>query len=268
MFYFCIDTGYTSSSSLTNHSNIKHEHLNSSSVLNETLVNKSQTDVDKNGTESPPLNELLHNELVSCKECSHESSMQNGHEPMLNEKENELVGETCPLEQNEHESRKGKALSVSTETESSDMSKKDDDDKKEEFATFSLKLILPSVPEPIEIVVSIVVIVSLSFGLSLTHTHSLSLQHIAKDTVNELLQYAFERPETCYRTCLSIRMNGKRLDNFAELGSIKGLKNKSILELAEGEFIDSYMYPFSIAFIHFDYPFISLFIHFRALFSA
>lgn len=63
-------------------------------------------------------------------------------------------------------------------------------------------------------------------------------------------------------------MNGKRLDNFAELGSIKGLKNKSTLELAEGESIDSYMYPFSTAFIHFDYSFISLFIHFRALLST
>lgn len=175
MFYFCIDTGYTSSSSLTSHSNVKHEQLNSSSVLNETLMNKSQTDVAKNGTESLPLNELLHDELVSCNEHSHESSMQNGHEPRLTEKENESIGKTCPLEQNEHESIKGEALSVNTETESSDMSKKENDDKNEEFATFSLKLILPTVPEPVEIVVSIIVIVSLSFDLSLSlaHIHTL-----------------------------------------------------------------------------------------------
>jgi protein TIF31 len=56
---------------------------------------------------------------------------------------------------------------------------------------------------------------------------------IAKDTVNDLLQYSFEKPECCYRTCLSLRFNGKKLDNFAELGSIKDLKNGSTIEIVE-----------------------------------
>lgn len=52
--------------------------------------------------------------------------------------------------------------------------------------------------------------------------------------MNDLLQYAFEKPESCYRTCLAIYFKGKRIDNFSELGSIEGLVAGSKLELVEG----------------------------------
>ena len=59
-------------------------------------------------------------------------------------------------------------------------------------------------------------------------------QQIAKDTVNDLLQYAFERPECCYRTCLAVYFKGKRIDNFVELGTVEGLVSGCTMELVEG----------------------------------
>ncbi len=57
-----------------------------------------------------------------------------------------------------------------------------------------------------------------------------------KDTVHDLLQFALERPECCYRTCLSVRLLGKRLDDFTELGMIEGLVDGATLELVEGKY--------------------------------
>ena len=52
--------------------------------------------------------------------------------------------------------------------------------------------------------------------------------------MNDLLQYAFEKPDCCYRTCLSLRLRGRKLDNFSEIGSVSGLKDGSVIELVEG----------------------------------
>ena len=60
------------------------------------------------------------------------------------------------------------------------------------------------------------------------------LQHIVKDTVNDLLQYASEHAESCYRTCLAVYFKGKKLDNFIELGSVEGLEADSTIKLVEG----------------------------------
>jgi len=53
--------------------------------------------------------------------------------------------------------------------------------------------------------------------------------------VQDLLQYALERPECCYRTALSARHKGKKLDDFVEIGSIEGLAEESTMEIVEGE---------------------------------
>ena len=61
------------------------------------------------------------------------------------------------------------------------------------------------------------------------------IQLTSRDTVHDLLQYALDRPECCYRTALSVHHNGKRLDNFFEIGSIKDLKDGDTVEVVEGQ---------------------------------
>ena len=50
-----------------------------------------------------------------------------------------------------------------------------------------------------------------------------------------MLQCVVDRPGCCYRTCLSVRLRGKRLDNFSELGAVEGLCDGDTVELVEGE---------------------------------
>ena len=55
-----------------------------------------------------------------------------------------------------------------------------------------------------------------------------------REMVHDLLQFSVEAPECRHRTCLSIRLNGKKIDNFVELGSVEGLKSGCTIELVEG----------------------------------
>lgn len=57
---------------------------------------------------------------------------------------------------------------------------------------------------------------------------------MSRDTVHDLLQFALERPECCYRTALSARHKGKRLDDFVEIGSIDGLAEEDTVQIVEG----------------------------------
>ena len=52
--------------------------------------------------------------------------------------------------------------------------------------------------------------------------------------MHDILQYVLERPEGFFRTALSVRHNGKRLDDFFEIGSIEELKDGDSVELVEG----------------------------------
>jgi hypothetical protein len=68
-----------------------------------------------------------------------------------------------------------------------------------------------------------------------THIHNVhTTQLTSRDTVHDLLQYALERPECCFRTALSVRHKGKRLDDFFEIGSIEDLRDGDTVELVEG----------------------------------
>ena len=64
-----------------------------------------------------------------------------------------------------------------------------------------------------------------------------TMQLTSRDTVHDLLQYALERPECCFRTALSVRHKGKRLDDFFEIGSIEDLKDGDTVELVEGVWV-------------------------------
>lgn len=67
-----------------------------------------------------------------------------------------------------------------------------------------------------------------------------ALQMSPREMVHDLLQFSLEAPECRHRTCLSIRLNGKKIDSFIELGNVEGLKSGCTIELVEGECYPSF----------------------------
>ncbi|XP_021944435.1 clustered mitochondria protein homolog isoform X3 [Folsomia candida] len=55
----------------------------------------------------------------------------------------------------------------------------------------------------------------------------------SSEIVQELHQLLMEREDTCHRTCFSLQLDGITLDNFAELKSIPGLKDGSVIRVVE-----------------------------------
>jgi len=53
--------------------------------------------------------------------------------------------------------------------------------------------------------------------------------------VQEIHQVLMDREDTCHRTCFSLQLDGNVLDNFAELKSIEGLQEGSLLKVVEGQ---------------------------------
>lgn len=49
----------------------------------------------------------------------------------------------------------------------------------------------------------------------------------------EIHNLLMDREETCHRTCFSLQFNGVPVDNFAELKTIEGLKDGSIIKVIE-----------------------------------
>lgn len=54
--------------------------------------------------------------------------------------------------------------------------------------------------------------------------------------VQEIHQVLMDREDTCHRTCFSLQLDGNVLDNFAELKTIEGLQEGSVLKVVEGTF--------------------------------
>lgn len=55
--------------------------------------------------------------------------------------------------------------------------------------------------------------------------------------VQEIHQVLMDREDTCHRTCFSLQLDGNVLDNFAELKTIEGLQEGSLLKVVEGKFL-------------------------------
>lgn len=53
--------------------------------------------------------------------------------------------------------------------------------------------------------------------------------------VQEIHQVLMDREDTCHRTCFSLQLDGNVLDSFAELKSIEGLQEGSLLKVVEGQ---------------------------------
>lgn len=56
-----------------------------------------------------------------------------------------------------------------------------------------------------------------------------------QEMVQEIHQVLMDREDTCHRTCFSLQLDGNVLDNFAELKTIEGLQEGSLLKVVEGK---------------------------------
>ncbi|XP_036392158.1 clustered mitochondria protein homolog isoform X3 [Megalops cyprinoides] len=64
-------------------------------------------------------------------------------------------------------------------------------------------------------------------------TEPFDLQVSPQEMVQEIHQVLMDREDTCHRTCFSLQLDGNVLDNFAELKSIDGLQEGSLLKVVE-----------------------------------
>ena len=53
------------------------------------------------------------------------------------------------------------------------------------------------------------------------------------ELVQEIHQLLMDREDTCHRTCFSLQLDGTTLDNFAELKTVEGLKEGSLIKVVE-----------------------------------
>ena len=117
--------------------------------------------------------------------------------------------------------------------------------------TVNLQFLIPGTSEPISAMVGIVSVFFLflslvyhgeKFFVKINTTLffiSRPLQFSLRDNVQDLRQVVLDRPESCHRTCFSLQIDGVRLDDFAELHMIEGLKDGAIVKVVEGTFRDS-----------------------------
>uniref|UniRef100_A0A182N3Y6 Clustered mitochondria protein homolog n=1 Tax=Anopheles dirus TaxID=7168 RepID=A0A182N3Y6_9DIPT len=61
----------------------------------------------------------------------------------------------------------------------------------------------------------------------------LSIQVSSMELVQEIHQLLMDREDTCHRTCFSLQLDGRTLDNFAEVKNIDGLQEGSVIRVVE-----------------------------------
>lgn len=64
------------------------------------------------------------------------------------------------------------------------------------------------------------------------------------ELVQEVYQVLIDREDTVQRTCFSLQLDGVVLDNFADLKSIEGLTDGSILKVVEGLCLLQFLHHF------------------------
>ncbi|KAM8976572.1 clustered mitochondria protein homolog [Pelodytes ibericus] len=60
-----------------------------------------------------------------------------------------------------------------------------------------------------------------------------TIQVSPQEMVQEIHQVLMDREDTCHRTCFSMQLDGNVLDNFAELKTIEGFQEGSVLKVVE-----------------------------------
>ena len=82
------------------------------------------------------------------------------------------------------------------------------------------------------------------------HSKFFSIQISSHETVQDIRQVVLDRQESCFRTCVSLHFDGKRLDDFAELHTIEGLKDESVIKIVEGSLLIAFFLKlFSLVFV-------------------
>lgn len=59
------------------------------------------------------------------------------------------------------------------------------------------------------------------------------MQVSSMELVQEIHHLLMDREDTCHRTCFSLQFEGVTLDHFAELKTIEGLKEGSVVRVVE-----------------------------------
>lgn len=62
----------------------------------------------------------------------------------------------------------------------------------------------------------------------------------AVDNVQDIRQFLFEGLETCYITSYHLYLNGQKLNDFADLGTIADLQDNSTIHMQEGSILLSF----------------------------
>merc|ERR1712038_1288132 len=62
------------------------------------------------------------------------------------------------------------------------------------------------------------------------------IQVSSMELVQEIHQLLMDREDTCHRTCFSLQLNGNSLDNFAELKTVEGLQDGSVIKVVEEQY--------------------------------
>ena len=52
--------------------------------------------------------------------------------------------------------------------------------------------------------------------------------------MQEIRQVVLDRPESCFRTCFSLQLNGNRLDDFVELHTVEDMKEDAVVKVVDG----------------------------------
>lgn len=78
-----------------------------------------------------------------------------------------------------------------------------------------------------------------TFAISVRTLHggTVTLQVSPLDTVQDVRQYLFETPETSDLTSYTLMLNGKPINDYAELSEVDGLKPDCTLVMAPGAFL-------------------------------
>lgn len=94
-------------------------------------------------------------------------------------------------------------------TQSKETESKESDGEKSQLGNVTLQFLIPGTSEPVSALFS------------------------PQDNVQDMRQVVLDRPESCYKTCFSLQLDGMRLDDFAELHMIEGLKDGVTIKVVE-----------------------------------
>ncbi|CAO3674712.1 unnamed protein product [Rhizopus microsporus] len=68
--------------------------------------------------------------------------------------------------------------------------------------------------------------------------HEIKIITSPRESIQDIKQSIMESPETCVHSCFYLSFNGKRINDFIELGEVEGITADSVLELVEANYTE------------------------------